>query len=58
LEISDLIDKSKNWNAKYPQKDNAFIKMTFFKGISALKIIGQLFISSKTDSLTSAYCAN
>jgi hypothetical protein len=58
LGVSDLIDKIKNWNAKYPPKGYAFIKMVFFKEISALKFIRQLFIPSKTDSLTSAYCAN
>jgi transposase len=58
LGIPDLIDKIKNWNAKYPLKGYAFIKMTLFKVISAFKIIRQLFISSKTDSLKSAFCAN
>jgi hypothetical protein len=58
LGIPDLIDKIQKWNAKYPPKGYALIKVTFFKLFCKFKIIRQLFLSPKTDSLTSEFCAN
>jgi hypothetical protein len=58
LGVPDLIDKIKNWNAKYPPKEYAFIKMTYLKLITAFKIIRQLFLVPKIGSLTSEFCAN
>jgi transposase len=58
LGIPDLIDKIQKWNAKYPSKGYALIIATFFKLSCEFKIIRQLFLSLKTDSLTSEFCAN
>ncbi|SHG61981.1 Transposase DDE domain-containing protein, partial [Flavobacterium micromati] len=58
LGIPDLIDKIQKWNAKYPPKGYAVIKVTFFKLLCEFKNIKQLFLSPKTASLTSEFCAN
>jgi hypothetical protein len=58
LGIPDLIDKIQKWNAKYPPKGYAVIKVTFFKLFCEFKNIKQLFLSLKTASLTSEFCAN
>jgi hypothetical protein len=58
LGILDLIDKIQKWNAKYPPKVCALIKAIFFKLSYEFKITRQLFLSPKTDSLTSDFCAN
>jgi hypothetical protein len=58
LGVPDLIDKIQKWNAKYPPKGYALIIATFFKLLCEFKIIKQLFLYLKTDSLTSEFCAN
>ena len=58
LGIPDLIDKIKNWNAKYPPKGCAFIKTTFFKLISDFANIRLLFLTRKTAAVTSSLCVN
>ncbi|MEC5167531.1 hypothetical protein RCH18_003293, partial [Flavobacterium sp. PL11] len=45
-------------NAKYPPKGYALIKVTFFKLLCEFKISKHLFLSPKTASLTSEFCAN
>jgi hypothetical protein len=58
LGIPDLIDKIQKWNAKSPIKGSALIIATFFKLSCEFKIIRQLFLSLKIDSLTSEFCAS
>ncbi|WP_428839227.1 transposase [Flavobacterium fryxellicola] len=58
LGIPDIIDKIQKWNYNYPPRGCAVIKAIFFKLLCEFKNIRHLFLSLKTDSLTSEFCAN